>query len=143
MQAFSVTFFNAPYDGLMQTGRPSIHPRTPFGERLHAAREALGLSQTRVAEKFGITQKAYAVWERYPVALRPEQIEKAAEILNVSVEYLFGKPVPKTRTGGPVGRARRVFEEVSKLSRHRQQRIISLVEDLLTVEHGNGHKQAA
>jgi len=142
MQAFSVTFFGNSYDGAVQTGRPSSHPRTPFGERLHAAREALGLSQAQVAEKLGITQKAYAVWERYSVALRPEQIEKVAEVLNVSVERLFSKQVSRSR-GGPVGRARRVFEKVSNLSRHRQQRIISLVEDLLTVEHSNGHKQAA
>ena len=143
MQAFKVTFFNTPYDDFMQMGRPTDRPRTPFGERLHAAREVLGLSQTQVAEKIGITQKAYAVWERYPVALRPEQIEKVAEALNVSVEYLFGKQVSRMRAGGPVGRARRVFEKVSKLSRHRQQRIISLVEDLLTVQHSNGHKQVA
>jgi len=76
MQAFSVTIFNPPYAAFVQTGRPSKEPRTEFGQRLLAAREASGLSQAQVAEQLGITQKAYAVWERYPVALRPEQIEK-------------------------------------------------------------------
>ena len=35
------------------------------------------------------------------------------------------------RKGGPVGKARRVFEEVSKLPRHQQQRILGIVEDLI------------
>ena len=130
MQAFLVTEGTRPYDHLMQTGRPSKQPRTPFGARMHAAREALGLSQTQVAEKMGVTQKAYAVWERHTVALRPDQIERLAKILNIPIEELFGVSAPKTR-GGPIGKARRVFEAVSKLPRHQQQRIVGVVEALV------------
>ena len=121
----------------MQTGRPSKEPRTKFGQRLHAAREAAGLSQAQVAERLGVTQKAYAVWERYPVALRPEQIEKVASALNVSVEFLFGQTA-KQRGSGPTGKARRVFEAVSKLPRRQQQKIAEVVEALVA-QHGNGH----
>jgi transcriptional regulator with XRE-family HTH domain len=130
MQAILVTEGSRPYDRFMQTGRPSKQPRTAFGARLHAAREALGLSQTQVAEKMGVSQKAYAVWERHPVALRPDQIERLAKILGIPIEELFGVSTPKTR-GGPVGKARRVFEAVSKLPRHHQQRIIGVVEALV------------
>jgi len=115
----------------MQTGRPSKHPRTPFGERLHAAREAAGLSQAQVAEKMGIAQNAYAMWERHPVALKPQQIEKLSAIVGVSVEFFFGKVAAKQPRGGPVGKARRVFESLSKLPRHHQQRIIGVVEALV------------
>jgi transcriptional regulator with XRE-family HTH domain len=119
----------------MQTGRPSKEPRTKFGQRLHAAREAAGLSQAQVAERLGVTQKAYAVWERYPVALRPEQIEKVAAALNVSVEFLFGQTA-KQRGSGPTGKARRVFEAVSKLPRRQQQKIAEVVEALVA-QHAN------
>lgn len=68
-----------------------LHPRTEFGERLHAARLASGLSQTQVAEKLGMIQKGYAAWERHPVALRPEQIKQVIEILGISPNYLFSK----------------------------------------------------
>jgi len=121
----------------MQTGRPSKEPRTKFGQRLHAAREAAGLSQAQVAERLGVTQKAYAVWERYPVALRPEQIEKVASALNVSVEFLFGQTA-KQRGSGPTGKARRVFEAVSKLPRRQQQKIAEVVEALVA-QHSSGH----
>jgi transcriptional regulator with XRE-family HTH domain len=115
----------------MKTGRPSKYPRTPFGEKVHAARETLGLSQAHVAEHLGITQTAYAVWERHPVALRPDQIEKLAAVLGVSVEHLFGREEVAQRGKGPVGKARRLFESVSKLPRNRQQRILATVEDML------------
>ncbi|MEK7996667.1 MAG: helix-turn-helix transcriptional regulator [Planctomycetota bacterium] len=115
----------------MKTGRPSKYPRTPFGERLYVARELLGLSQAQVADKMGVTQTAYAVWERHPVALRPDQIEKLTKILNVSIDELFGKEKNGRRTGGPVGKARQVFEAVSRLPRRQQEKIVDVVESFV------------
>ena len=112
----------------MQTGRPSKEPRTPFGARLHAAREAAGLTQAQVAQKMGVTQTAYGVWERYPVALRPDQIEQLAKLLNVTVEHLFGRDQAKARGKGPVGRLRQVFEKASQLPRHQQNKVAEFVE---------------
>ena len=134
MQAKKITFILAPYDGGMNTGRPASQPRTPFGERLHAAREARGLSQAQVAEQLGMSQNAYACWERKPVALRPDQIEQLAKILNVPVDTLFNGNGGMDRKGGPVGKARRAFEEVSRLPRKRQQRIVGVVEDMLAAQ---------
>ena len=115
----------------MQAGRPSKIPRTPFGERVFAARTTAGLSQAEVAEKLGITQASYADWERHVTALRPDQIEQLANILGVSVEELFTGNGRAKERGGPVGRAKRVFERVSKLPRSRQQYILKVVEDLV------------
>jgi transcriptional regulator with XRE-family HTH domain len=115
----------------MTAGRPAKFTRSPFGEKLFAARQQMGLSQTQLAEKLGITQSTYAGWERRTTALRPDYIAKIASVLNVSVDYLLGRENGVQRKGGPVGKARRVFEEVSKLPRHKQQRILGIVEDLL------------
>jgi transcriptional regulator with XRE-family HTH domain len=134
MQAKKITFPSDPYDGGMNTGRPATQPRTPFGERLHAAREARGLSQAQVAERLGMSQNAYACWERKPVALRPDQVEQLAEILGVPVDALFNGNGGPDRKGGPIGKAHRVFDEVSRLPRKRQQRILSVVEDMLTAQ---------
>jgi len=97
----------------------------------------------QIAQRLGVTQPTYADWERRTIALRPEHLSQLADILNVSVDHLLGRENGHKTRGGPVGKARRVFGEVSKLPRHRQQRIVELVEDLLSVQHGNGHKQAA
>jgi len=134
MQALSVSFSTDPYADGMITGRPAKFERSPFGERLVAARQTLGLSQTQVAEKLGITQQTYAGWERRTTALRPDHIAQLAKVLNASVEHLLGQAPAKQRGGGPVGKARRVFEEVSKLPRNRQKHIIRVVEDLLVAQ---------
>ena len=131
MQALFVTRRSRDYDLLMQTGRPSKRPRSAFGARLHAAREAAGLTQAQVAEKLGMTQTAYALWERREVALRPEQIEQAAKVLHVSVDVLFGHSSSPVRGRGPVGKMRQTFEEVSKLSRRQQQHIVRVIGALI------------
>lgn len=136
MQAIFITGRGPEYDAVMQTGRPSKRPRSAFGTRLHAAREAAGLTQAQVAQKLDLTQAAYALWERREMALKPEQIEQAAKVLGVSVDYLFGHS--SSRVNGPVGKVRQTFESVSRLPRRQQQRIIGVVEDML-LARSTGH----
>ena len=116
---------------MQQVGRPAKFERSPFGEKLLAARQQAGLSQIQVAGKLGVTQQTYAGWERRTTALKPEYIAKLSSMLNVSVDYLLGRENGGQKKGGPIGKARRVFEEVSRLPRHQQQRILGIVEDLI------------
>ena len=128
MQAKSISFFGLPYDDGMKAGRPAKSERADFGARLHALREASGLTQQQVAEQLGITQASYALWERRDVALRADQIARLAKTLNVSTDALIvGAPQGKSR-GGPTGKARRIFEQLSKLPRAQQQHVLTVVE---------------
>jgi transcriptional regulator with XRE-family HTH domain len=131
MQAISVNIFEAGYLADMQRGRPSKRQRPPFGERLRALREAVGLSQQQVADKLGMTQTAYAWWERNPVALRPEQLHKLSAALNVSVEELMGTAQNRKRGSGPVGKLRQVFERANQLPRHQQAKVVEFLENFL------------
>jgi len=131
MQAFSALQITDSYNPAMQTGRPAKYPRTAFGERVHAAREAARLSQAEVAEKLSLSQNAYAMWERRPVALRPEQVEQLAAVLGVPVEALFGKVPLPAKPSGPVGRVRKTFEAVAQLPRTKQTRVLDLVDSLM------------
>ena len=115
-------------------GRPAKFKRSPFGERLLAARHQAGLSQVQIAGKLEITQQTYAGWERRTTALKPEYLSKLSSLLNVTVDYLLGHDNGGSRKGGPTGKARRVFEEVSTLPRHQQQRILGIVEDLIAAQ---------
>ena len=116
----------------MPGGRPPTSKnRTPFGQRLHAARIEAGLSQTQLAHALGVTQPSYADWERSAVSLKPEYLPKLAQTLGVSVEALLGvKEQP--RTGGPAGKLRQVFERASKLPREQQKHVMRVIEDTLT-----------
>ncbi len=116
------------YNPAMQTGRPAKHSRPPFGERLHALREAAGLSQSAIADKLGIAQRTYSAWERRPVALRHDQLEALAEALGISLAELVGAATTKPRAAGPAGKLRQVFERASKLSRAQQAKVAEFVE---------------
>jgi hypothetical protein len=70
-------------------------------------------------------------WEREEVALRADQLAALAGALGVTVDFLVGRENGKRRGNGPVGRACRVFETLSRLPRHQQQRIIDVVEALV------------
>jgi transcriptional regulator with XRE-family HTH domain len=133
MQALSLTSDLPPYTSLVKTGRPSTRERTPFGQRLHTLREQAGLSQQQLADRLGLTQRAYAHWERNPVALRPEQLLSLAEALNVSVDDLVGTNGTKKRGAGPTGKMKQLFEAASRLPRSQQQKLAAIIEPF--IEH--------
>lgn len=66
-----------------------------FSERLKDLRKQAGLTQVDVAEKLGISQPAYASWERGAKKPTQENLVKIAQILNVSVDYLVGNSEEK------------------------------------------------
>jgi len=131
MQAFSYISLNRPYTAKdMITGRPASKPRTALGLRISAARQSAGLTQQELANKVKVTQRVVAYWEREAVSLRAEQIDALSNALNVTADTLLGRNTVTARSG-PVGKTRRMFEEVYKLPRDRRQHILRVVEDLL------------
>lgn len=75
-----------------------------------------------------MSQNAYACWERRTVALRPDQIERLAQILRIPVDALFNGNGGTDRKGGPTGKVRQVFERVSRLPRKQQAKVVEFVE---------------
>ena len=61
-----------------------------FSELLKNLRKQAHLTQVDVAEKLGISQPAYASWERGVKRPTQENLVKIAQILNVSIDYLVG-----------------------------------------------------
>jgi transcriptional regulator with XRE-family HTH domain len=120
-------------------GRPAQTDRNQFGVRLHALRQRAGLSQRQVAEELGLTQRAYSHWERYSVAVRPDQLQQLAAIFQVSVDELLGGTEKKKRAGsGPTGRMRRLFEQASKLPRSQQEKIAAVLEAFINQHSERG-----
>lgn len=61
-----------------------------FSERLKKLRKDAGLTQVDVADKLGISQPAYASWERGVKRPTQDNLVKIAQVLNVTVDYLVG-----------------------------------------------------
>ena len=67
-----------------------------FSERLKELRKKANFTQVEVAEKLGISQPAYASWERGVKKPTQENLIKIAQVLNVSVDYLIGNSEEKS-----------------------------------------------
>lgn len=59
-----------------------------FSERLKTLRKEAGLTQVDVAEKLGISQPAYASWERGIKKPTQQNLVKIAKLFNVSIDTL-------------------------------------------------------
>jgi hypothetical protein len=69
-----------------------------------------------------------AAWERRNIALRPEQIRTMAGALSTTADYLIGISGTWKGAKGPSGKVRHVFEQVPKLPRREQQKVVEFVE---------------
>jgi len=61
-----------------------------IGSKLRSVREENNLSQTELAEKLGITQKAISSWENDRTYPRMQQLTEMCKIYNCTLEYLTG-----------------------------------------------------
>lgn len=124
---FKMTMYS-PY---MPKGRTPTHPRSEFGERLFALREQSGLTQKEVAEHVGVSTRAYAFWERKPIALHAEQIAKLADAFGVSADVIVGRATGAARRNGPKGKLEKMFEAASELPRAQQEKITAVLEPFI------------
>ena len=117
-----------PYDPGMP--RKLSKPRPRQGARLAALRRTAGLTQAELAKLVGETQRNIAYWEQADKPPRSDVIPRLASVLGVSVETLLTADgeLALERPRGPVGRARKIFEDVSRLPRRQQDKIIEIVE---------------
>jgi transcriptional regulator with XRE-family HTH domain len=122
-------FENAPYSWAM--ARKPRKPRPAQGARLAALRQQAGLTQAELGRLVGEKQQIIAFWEQSDKPPRSDVLPKLARVLGVPVEALLSPsaPVPSLlpRKGGPVGKVRKLFDEVSKLPRRQQDKIVEFL----------------
>ena len=124
-----------PYTSRM--GRPMSKPRPKQGARLAALRAAAGLSQVELAHALGLPQSTIAYWETSSKPPRSDVLPKLAAVLGVRVEEILGDvrgkpaPPPLSSAPGPAGQLQRTFEEVRKLPRSQQRKVVEVVAALL------------
>jgi len=142
MQEKSYIFLGADYNEPMSAGRPPKSKRPFFGERLAVARQEAGLTQRQLAEKMDTTQRMITYWEREGIALRPDQLARLADTLNVTADYLIGRVPTRQRGIGPMGKTKRLFASLSNLPRHQQEKIFTILEPFIA-QHSTGHISVA
>ena len=93
-------------------------------------RENAGLTARELARQLNVHHSTVLKWEELGRVAKSEFLVPVAKILGVTVEELLGQPKHR-RSGAPAGRARQTFEEVSKLPRSRQKKILDVVDALI------------
>jgi transcriptional regulator with XRE-family HTH domain len=106
-------------------------PRPRQGARLAELRRAANLSQAALARLVGESQQNVAYWEQSDKPPRSDVLPKLARVLGVSVEQLLDVKTPIARRNGPVGKVRKLFEEVSELPRRQQEKVVGFVSALV------------
>lgn len=93
---------------------------------------AAGFSQAELAKRIGESQANIAYWERAAKPPRSDVLPKLARALGVTLEELLTADLPPlTRRPGPTGKVQRVFEEVTKLPRRQQDKVLEIVSALV------------
>ena len=100
------------------------------GSRLRALREASGLTLRELARQIGEQPTNLSYWERTGTLPRADLIIPIATALGVTPEEILGQNKPK-RAAAPGGKVRHVFEQVQRLPRRQQDKIVEVVEALL------------
>jgi transcriptional regulator with XRE-family HTH domain len=103
--------------------------------RLREFRLAAGLSQRQLARIIDQDSSNVSFWERTGRLPRVDLVIPIAKALGVTVEELLGQPKP-SRVTPPGGRARQLFEAVSRLPRRQQDKILDILEPFVK-EHLN------
>lgn len=98
-----------------------------------ALRKAAGLTQIELAKFLDVPQANIAFWEWSEKPPRSDLLAKMAKAFSVRVEELIGngaaQPIAKRK--GPIGEVQRTFEEVTKLPRKQQRKVIEMVQALV------------
>jgi transcriptional regulator with XRE-family HTH domain len=98
-----------------------------------ALRQAAGLSQAELARAVGESQQNIALWEQSDKPPRSDVLPKIAKALGVSIDVLLNvelAPRPPRRPG-PAGKVGKLFEEVSKLPRRQQDKIVEFLSPIV------------
>lgn len=130
MQAISSEKFfalNRRYNALMERGRKPTKEAPLFGKQLAYFRKKRGLTQYEFAELLGITRNLVLHYERSCSNPNMEFVLKAAKVLDVSVDELFGLKPEKARRG-PAPKVKQLAERISSLPKNKQAVVIEMIE---------------
>ena len=123
---------SAVYSEDAMAGRPPTSPPSKSGARLAALRKATGLSQAEFGAALGIPARSVSFYERKAQSLPSHLVPKIAEALNVSIEVVLGANSRGTNgKRGPKSELELRFEQISRLPRRQQKKIIEVVDALL------------
>lgn len=100
-----------------------------FGKKLRECREAMGFSQSKLAQELGLHHSIIGRYERDEAKPTIDVVKGMARVLNTTVGYLLGESADSALIKDPAMLQR--FQEISKLSEEDKKCIYSLMDAFL------------
>ena len=98
--------------------------------RLRSLRQAAGISVRELARQIGQNPTNVSYWERSGQIPRSDVLAPIAKALGVTVVELLGEARPR-RSPTPGGKFGSLVEQVSKLPRRQQDKVVEFLENYL------------
>jgi len=98
-------------------------------------RQQRGLTQVQFAERMDTTQKMIDYYERRSPNPALDVMQKIAAALEANMTELLGEEaatVRAARKSGPSSKVQKVFDEVARLPRRQQEKIVEVISALMT-----------
>lgn len=100
-----------------------------FGERVRHAREAVGLSQTEVADRMGVSPQGVQKWESGASFPRLSRLYRLAEVLTVPLSQLLpDNPEALPAVNVEAVRARFLAERIARLPEEKVRALSVILE---------------
>jgi transcriptional regulator with XRE-family HTH domain len=110
-------------------GRPFKSIRHAQGAHIAALRKSKSLTQAEAARILGVPQANIALWEKSDKPPRADVLPKMAALYGVKLDELFiAKPGARKQ---PVGKVQTLFNQLTKLPRSQQHKVVEVLEALL------------
>ena len=120
------------YNPNVMAGRPPTKDAPPFGQRLADLRKKHGWVQKELAQRLNTSRMIIDYYERRAVNPSLAFIERAAEVLGVSVAELLGSDTkPAQGRPGPISALSMRFEQIRQLPRKDQDFVIRFLDTVL------------
>lgn len=104
-----------------------------IGKRIKMYRMAKGLTQEELAEKIGLSRNYYSAAERGVYSLNLDKVVEIINILDCSADEIFADVINK----GYKTKTSILSEKISTLPKEEQERILAIVDTLVTTTKQN------
>jgi transcriptional regulator with XRE-family HTH domain len=107
-------------------------PRKGIGARITELRIAANLTQKELAAQADVPSANIGFWERTNTPPPSDALLRIAKVLGTTADALLtGKAHVPAQKPGPAGRVSQTFDQVAKLPRSQQKKILDVVDALL------------
>lgn len=121
----------------IQATSPAGTAQASFGQRLTALREAAGFTQVKLAAGLEASQRMVAYYESPTATPTTHLLPAIAQVLEVSIDDLYGRDAPKRRLAKQEGDSwlRRRLLPIDKLETAEKRQVLQLIDAFIERGH--------